>query len=141
MKRLHIHIHTDDLEQSIRYYGALFGAEPTRREADYAKWLLDDPRAHIAVSTGGKPGIEHVGIAVEDDDALEETAGRFETVEAPVQPEKQTTCCYAQSNKYWSHDPQGTVWELFHTYGDSQDYGEKPQIPAPADQPCCGAAA
>ncbi|MEO1135440.1 MAG: ArsI/CadI family heavy metal resistance metalloenzyme [Pseudomonadota bacterium] len=137
MKRLHIHIHTDDLDESVRYYEALFGAAPTRREADYAKWLLDDPRAHIALSTGGKAGIEHVGVAVEDDDALEQIARRIAVADAPVQPEKQTTCCYAQSNKYWSHDPQGTVWELFHTYGDSAEYGAKPQIPAATDHSCC----
>ena len=57
MKRLHIHIRTDDLEGSISYYTALFGAEPVRREDDYAKWMLDDPAANVALSSrGGEPG-------------------------------------------------------------------------------------
>lgn len=137
MKRLHIHIRTDNLDQSIKYYAALFGAEPSRREPDYARWLLDDPAAHISLSTGKTPGIEHVGVAIDSDEALEAASARLRRIEAPLRPEKQTTCCYAQSNKYWSHDPQGTIWELFHSYGDSEVYGEKPAFNEPAPGICC----
>ena len=125
MKRLHIHIRTDDLEGSIRYYNALFGAEPVRREPDYAKWQLNDPAANVAISSrGGQPGLDHVGVSLDSDDALEDIAGRMRSAEAPLVQEESATCCYAKSDKYWSHDPQGTVWELFHSYGDSATYGQ-----------------
>ena len=43
MKRFHIHIGVAKLDQSIRFYSALFGAEPVKTKPDYAKWLLEDP--------------------------------------------------------------------------------------------------
>lgn len=142
MKRLHIHVRTNDLEASIAYYNALFGAEPTRLEIDYAKWLLDDPAVNLAVSSrGGKAGIDHLGVSVDDDDTLEDIAARLGDIAAPAAPEEDTTCCYARSNKYWSHDPQGAVWELFHTFGDSKTYGAAPKLGMAAPEKpgaCCG---
>jgi len=29
--------------------------------------------------------------------------------------QKDTACCYAKSDKYWTADPQGIAWESFHT--------------------------
>ena len=40
MKRFHVHLHVQDLPQSIGFYSKLFAAEPARLEADYAKWML-----------------------------------------------------------------------------------------------------
>ena len=53
MKRLHIHVSVEDLGESVRFYSALFAAAPTVAKADYAKWMLDDPRVNFAVSARG----------------------------------------------------------------------------------------
>ena len=53
MKRLHVHTTVRDLDESIRFYSTLFGQEPARREPDYAKWMLEDPRVNFAISTRG----------------------------------------------------------------------------------------
>ena len=42
MKRLHMHVAVDDLNQSIQFYSTLFAADPTVLKGDYAKWMLDD---------------------------------------------------------------------------------------------------
>jgi predicted enzyme related to lactoylglutathione lyase len=55
MKRFHIHVSVDDLTKSIGFYSTLFGAKPSRIEADYAKWMLEDPRMNFAISTGRQP--------------------------------------------------------------------------------------
>jgi len=55
MKRFHIHVSVNDLTQSIRFYSTLFGAEPSRVEADYAKWMLEDPRLNFAISAHRQP--------------------------------------------------------------------------------------
>jgi hypothetical protein len=57
MKRLHVPVAVQDLDRSIRFYAALFAAEPTVVKSDYAKWMLDDPRVNFAISThsGAKP--------------------------------------------------------------------------------------
>ena len=68
MKRLHIHIGVNNLQESIRFYSALFGATPTKTKPDYAKWLLEDPHVNFAISTRAyKKGVDHLGIQVEED--------------------------------------------------------------------------
>lgn len=73
MKRLHVHVSVDDLQQSIRFYSTLFAAEPSVIKGDYAKWMLDDPRVNFAISTvTGNTGISHLGIQAEDETELAE---------------------------------------------------------------------
>jgi hypothetical protein len=35
-----------------------------------------------------------------------------------------TTCCYANSEKAWTTDPQGPLWESFLTFGKSTVYSD-----------------
>ena len=37
MKRLHVHVGVDNLDQSIAFYSSLFGNEPSVTKSDYAK--------------------------------------------------------------------------------------------------------
>jgi predicted enzyme related to lactoylglutathione lyase len=125
MKRLHIHVAVADLPQSIGFYSALFDAAPAVTKADYAKWMLDDPRVNFAISTRGRePGLDHLGIQVENQSELHEVYARLKKAGGAVIEQGQTTCCYAQSEKSWIDDPAGIAWETFHTTGDSTDYGD-----------------
>lgn len=142
MKRLHVHIKVEDLDRSAKFYAALFGREPDRREADYAKWMLEDPRANISLSARGEvAGVDHAGVQVETDEELEEIAGRLKTAEAKIVQEADATCCYARSHKYWAEGPEGAVWELFRTFGDSAVFGENrialEDDAAPQTGACC----
>ena len=47
MRRMHIGLQVDDLEESVEFYTRLFGVEPTLRRPDYAKWMLEDPRGEL----------------------------------------------------------------------------------------------
>jgi len=122
VNRLHVHLHVHDIAQSVRFYSALFGAEPSKREPDYAKWMLDDPRVNFAISSGGAPGLGHLGIQVEDAAALDAATARAKSA-SEVFEEKAAQCCYAVSDKAWATDPQGVRWETFHTTGDITTYG------------------
>ncbi|MBX3121418.1 MAG: VOC family protein, partial [Fimbriimonadaceae bacterium] len=51
MKRFHLHMGVEDLDESIRFYTALFGAPPVKTKSDYAKWMLDNPCINFAIST------------------------------------------------------------------------------------------
>lgn len=137
MKRFHIHTHVQDLKASIAFYTKLFGAEPSRVESDYAKWMLDDPRINFAISTrGGKPGIDHLGIQADTEEELAELRARAEAADLALQDEGQTSCCYARSDKHWITDPQGLAWEHFHTLADIPVFSEKPAAPTQASA-CC----
>lgn len=84
MKRLHVNIEVADLTRSVAFYTTLFDAEPTVLKPDYAKWMLDDPRVNLSLSTrcGGSPGIDHLGIQVESAAALGALAGRLKAAGA-----------------------------------------------------------
>ena len=85
MKRLHVHVSVDDLEQSRRFYSTLFAAEPTVVKDDYVKWMLDDPRVNFAISTraGRAAGISHLGIQAEDETELAEVYRAAQPRRAP----------------------------------------------------------
>ena len=81
MKRMHVHVAVSDLKQSIGFYSALFATQPSVVKADYAKWMLDDPRVNFAISTRGKqPGLDHLGIQVESKGELGEVYARLREV-------------------------------------------------------------
>ena len=105
MKRFHVHVSVEDLAQSVRFYSTLFSTEPTVLKDDYAKWMLEDPRVNFAISTGsGQAGISHLGIQAEDEGELAEVYERLSRADRPVIEEKDTTCCYARSDKQWVAD-------------------------------------
>ncbi len=135
MKRFHIHIGVDQLDEAIRFYSALFGAEPVKTKPDYAKWMLDDPRVNFAISTrAGKQGVDHLGIQVETDGELNEMRGRLAKADMPVLEEGATTCCYAKSDKSWVRDPAGIPWEAYRTMEDAQFFSENTDG---AEGACC----
>lgn len=142
MKRLHVHVGVNDLDQSIGFYSTLFGAEPTVVKPDYAKWMLEDPRVNFAISSGNAhKGIEHLGIQVESQDELKDVYDRLQAADRPVLEEGATTCCYAKSEKSWIADPQGVVWEAFFTNGEATVYGDNVDLsaisPNAAEATCC----
>ncbi len=125
MKRLHVHVSVDDIATASRFYETLFGAAPTVREPDYAKWMLDDPRVNFAISTRSRaPGLDHLGIQVDSDDELADVSGRLAAAGVPLVEQADAVCCYATGNKAWVADPSGLAWETFHTSGESTSYGE-----------------
>jgi len=156
MKRLHVHMAVENLSQSIGFYSALFAAQPAVIKNDYAKWMLDDPRVNFAISTRGRqPGLDHLGIQVENADELQEVYARLEKAGGNIIEQGQTACCYAKSEKSWIDDPTGIAWETFLTTGESTTYGDGtgerdarvahekqgarcvPQAPIDASSACC----
>lgn len=153
MKRLHVHVAVEDLNKSVSFYSTLFGAEPTVLKDDYAKWMLDDPRANFAISDRARvAGVDHLGIQTETGDELAELAGRLKAAGEVTRDQEAATCCYAKSDRSWVNDPSGIRWETFHTFGEATTYGEdEPDAkqatklvccaPAPVAKPAAAAAA
>lgn len=134
MKRLHVHVSVKDLDQSIQFYSGLFATAPSVHKDDYAKWLLDDPRVNFAISTRTDAvGVNHLGIQAETAEELAEIERRAAVAGLNAEPETGANCCYARSDKHWLEDPQGVVWEAFHTLGDIPIYGGE----RAASEACC----
>ncbi len=139
MKRLHIHVGVEDLDKSVKFYNALFGAEPVKLKSDYAKWMLDDPRVNFAISTRvSKKGVDHLGIQVDDLSELEAIRKQMSGANISTHSDGETTCCYAKSEKSWVEDPNGIAWEAYQTMEDVQVFSKKEAAScAPKKTGCC----
>jgi hypothetical protein len=111
-------------------------------------------------------GVEDLGIEAEHAAELAEVYSRLQLAGRRLLEEGETTCCYAKSEKSWVSDPDGVIWEAFHTTGEATVYGDspalsllsgdgagtacctpqtpqgaccEPQPRLPADAPCCAA--
>lgn len=131
MKRLHIHVNSKaaTFEASVKFYTTLFGRQPTKTRANYAKWMLDDPRMNFVVEVidieGNEPGIHHVGVQTDNAEELHDILGALKAAGAPLLEVGETVCCFSKSEKNWTMDPSGVRWETFRSYGDVDDYGAK----------------
>jgi hypothetical protein len=127
MKRFHVHIAVDSLEQSMGFYSRLFGQAPNVVKPDYAKWMLDDLRVNFAISKRagrvGPAGLDHLGFQMDSSSELHAMTAQLQAAGLAVMDQGETTCCYAKSDKGWVHDPQGIAWESFVTLGEATTYG------------------
>lgn len=125
MKRMHIGVVVTDFDASLKFYNDLFGHEPTFLADGYARWFLDDPLVNFVINTQGPgPGIDHLGIQVESDDVVREYGARWKDRGHKTEYEGQSNCGYAVQTKHWISDPQGLMWEAFHSSRPMEEYGE-----------------
>lgn len=148
MSRLHVSLYVPEMEAGIRYYSALFGAEPSRVEDAYAQWLLDDPSVNFVIEQSStNTGLNHLGVQAATEDELQQVFERFDATGGEVSGRGKTQCCYAVSEKGWARDPAGVAWEGFYTHehvaenGDPGDFTASPDNEArnreKSDDACC----
>lgn len=137
MKRFHIHISVEDLDKNIQFYSQVFNTEPSVLKDDYAKWALDDPALNFAISTrGSKIGLDHVGIQTDSNEELNNLQAQLEAAGIQGVAQRDTTCCYARSDKYWIQDPQGIAWETFHSLESVPVFSEQ-ELSTSTESACC----
>lgn len=126
MKRFHVHVSVANLGKSVSFYSTLFGADPTVLKPDYAKWELDDPSVAFAISEkpDRRPGLNHLGIKVTETGELAALHEALGAANISTHDETCARCCYAESEKHWAIDPEGIVWETYHTMSSIAVYGE-----------------
>lgn len=125
MKRFHAHVAVENIETSIDFYSKLFGEPPTKKQDDYAKWMLEDPRINFAISARGHAvGVNHFGFQVDSPEELVELKKLADSASpGEVLNQGEAACCYSKSEKHWTIDPQGLAWEHFHTMSDALEFG------------------
>ncbi len=137
MKRLHVHVSVENIEDAVKFYSTMFGVRPVKQKSDYAKWLVEEPSLNFAISAKGqKPGLDHFGIQVDEEKELAEVRERIAKAELKTFDEGETTCCYAKSDKTWVLDPAGVAWEAYQFMGDVEIFHEAKMAPAPSSS-CC----
>lgn len=114
--KTHISINVKNVAQSIDFYRKMFGIEPVKIKADYAKFDVSNPPLNLTMNQidyekGGS--LSHLGLQVETTKEVLETAKRWQESGLITLDEMQTDCCYALQNKTWTTDPDGNQWEVF----------------------------
>ncbi|HZP88755.1 MAG TPA: ArsI/CadI family heavy metal resistance metalloenzyme [Burkholderiales bacterium] len=139
MKRFHVHVAVDHLDEAVRFYSTMFGAPPTVLKSDYAKWMVEDPRINFAISArGAAPGVNHLGFQLDSDEEFRAMHAQLAAADAGVVEETGANCCYAKSDKYWVTDPAGVAWETYHTLASIPVFGAaQEQDEAPTSAACC----
>jgi len=140
MKRFHVNVSVADLGASTRFYNTLFGVEPIVLKADYAKWMLEDPRINFSITESKKArGVNHIGLQADTMEELEVIQARLEVADEATFNQPEAECCYASSSKTWARDPDDVAWETFVTHGQITHYGND-RVPADevtSDDRCC----
>jgi catechol 2,3-dioxygenase-like lactoylglutathione lyase family enzyme len=125
--RFHLSLNVTDLARSVEFFTMLLGAEPAKRRADYAKF--EPPDVPIVLSlepTPPRPGVgplNHVGLRMPDAASLVATQERLERAGVRTCREEGVECCYARQTKFWLHDPDGTLWEVYTLDADIDHRG------------------
>jgi len=125
--RFHLSLNVSDLSKSVKFYRALFGVDPAKLRSDYAKFEPDIPPLVLSLEptprqVGGP--LNHVGIRLPDIKSLVELQSRLEIAGLRSQREEGVECCYAKQTKFWLHDPDGTLWEIYTLDGDIEHRGD-----------------
>ena len=129
----HLSLDVPDLERAVGFYTELFGLEPAKCRAGYAKFELEDPPVALALQQARTPALSHLGIRVETTAEVDSAAERLRRSGLVTLDERDTECCYARQDKVWVSDPAGHRWEVYTVLEDVED-DDHGHAPAAA---CC----
>jgi catechol 2,3-dioxygenase-like lactoylglutathione lyase family enzyme len=135
--KVHVALNVNDMEESVKFYRSMFGAEPVKRKPGYAKFDVAEPALNLTLNYNGevkeRGALNHLGIQVGSTEAVLEAKARLEKAGLATFDEINTDCCYALQDKVWVTDPNGYRWEVFVVkVGDT-----KPELTlAPAASAC-----
>ena len=123
--RIQLALNVDDLDESISFYSKLFGTGPAKVKPGYANFAIAEPPLKlILMENRGHGGtLNHLGVEVEDTDAVEAEQARLAEAGLASAEERDTTCCYARQDKFWVQDaPNGERWEIYTVLEDSATF-------------------
>lgn len=118
----HISLNVHDVKASIEFYKKMFGIEPAKVRAGYAKFDLFDPPLNFTLNETGnreKGSLSHLGLQVASTEDVVAMRQKWIDAGLDTRDEMQTTCCYALQDKTWINDPDGNEWEVFVVLDDA----------------------
>jgi catechol 2,3-dioxygenase-like lactoylglutathione lyase family enzyme len=119
--KAHIAIPVRDVRVSIEFYRKLFGIEPSKVRAGYAKFDLSDPPLNFTLNQTAareQGSLSHLGIQVASSADVLAMRKQWRERGLSTRDEMKTECCYALQDKTWVRDPDGNEWEVFAVLED-----------------------
>jgi len=120
--KAHLALNVKSVEQGIGFYQKLFGIEPSKVRAGYAKFDVHNPPLNLTLNQAHfseRGALSHLGIQVASTDDVLATRQRWAAAGLLTRDEMQTSCCYALQDKTWVRDPDGNEWEVFVVLEDN----------------------
>jgi catechol 2,3-dioxygenase-like lactoylglutathione lyase family enzyme len=113
--RPHISLDVRNVPQSVAFYEKVFGVQPQKQTADYAKFDLRAPALNLSLvsSAGTVSAVNHLGIEVESVEDIAAWKERLQEKGILEKVEENIACCFARQDKLWFSDPDGNAWEIF----------------------------
>src|ERR1700759_1472431 len=113
MSRVQLALNVDNLAEAIVFYSKLFKAEPAKVREGYANFAVAEPPLKLVLieNPGHGGSINHLGVEVADADTVDAEQTRLAEAGLASVDERDTTCCYAQQDKFWvTGTPNGEAW-------------------------------
>ena len=137
--KAHIAINVRDVERSIDFYTKLFGIEPSKVRAGYAKFDVQSPSLNLTLNQrpfNGQGALYHLGIQVASTEDVLALRDRWRRAGLVTRDVFQTTCGYALQDKSWVQDPDGNSWEVFVVLQDNLMYSDVDNSISAAEPAC-----
>ena len=142
--KAHVAIHVRDVTSSTAFYQKLFGIEPSKVRAGYAKFDVSNPPLNFTLNEGAATehgGLSHLGIQVESTTDVQAVREQWLQRGLLTRDEMQTECCYALQDKTWVSDPDGNEWEVFAVLEDNLPEKATERSSSCCAPDCCAPAA
>jgi catechol 2,3-dioxygenase-like lactoylglutathione lyase family enzyme len=120
--KAHLAINVRNVERSVEFYRKMFGIEPSKVRARYAKFDVQNPPLNFTLNEvpfKDAGALSHMGIQVGSTRDVLSVRQRWAGAGLVTRDEMQTDCCYATQDKTWVHDPDGNEWEVFVVLKDN----------------------
>jgi catechol 2,3-dioxygenase-like lactoylglutathione lyase family enzyme len=142
--KAHLALNVESVEQSIQFYRKMFGIEPSKVRAGYAKFDVQNPPLNLTLNEGSfanRGALSHLGIQVRSTEDVLATRQKWNEAGLLTRDEMQTNCCYAMQDKAWVRDPDGNEWEVFVVLEDNPAESTScctgTSVRGPEPQTCC----
>jgi catechol 2,3-dioxygenase-like lactoylglutathione lyase family enzyme len=120
--KAHLALNVRSVDRSIEFYRKIFGIEPSKVRAGYAKFDVQNPPLNFTLNEAPfvhRGALSHLGIQVQSTEDVLAMRRRWNDAGLSTQDEMQTNCCYAIQDKTWVRDPDGNEWEVFVVLEDN----------------------
>jgi catechol 2,3-dioxygenase-like lactoylglutathione lyase family enzyme len=131
----HVSINVRSVAESVEFYKKMFGIEPAKVRAGYAKFDVQNPPLNLALNetpVTERGALSHLGVQVASTEDMLALRARWVEAGLPTRDEMHTDCCYAVQDKTWVSDPDGNQWEAFVVLEDNL-----PEAPGAGVSACC----
>ncbi|MEW5977814.1 MAG: VOC family protein [Acidobacteriota bacterium] len=114
--KFHLALNVKSLSESLPFYVALFGVQPSRLEPDYANFDLNDPSLNLTLLRKDPvtrfQGLDHLGFQLSSEEALQDLQRRLERAGLATRVDADSP---KQCRRILLTDPNGYRWEAFRS--------------------------